>query len=136
MSNAAIGNIYVANMNSETLTLSLNGLTAASGEIPGWGVAGNPYQPAMQAIPRTLNASDGPGKFFNGTNSLTISWIDGLFGAIVKIDGARFPLYQDLILFIEQNQWQLIDANGIFIASGEVAPPFANNVEMTEAQPG
>jgi hypothetical protein len=32
-------------------------------------------------VRRTLNAGDGPEKFFNARNSLTIAWADGLFAA-------------------------------------------------------
>ncbi len=79
--NAATGNVYVMNLTSQDLNLSINGLGTSGGTIPGWGQPRQPISPGMQAVPRTLNASDGPGKFNNGNNSLALFWIDGLFFA-------------------------------------------------------
>lgn len=118
----ATGNVYVFNLTSQDLTLSTNGMSTASGTIPGWGQGANRYQPVGQAVPRVLNASDGPGRFFNGTNSLTLHWIDGLFFATVKIDGSQLPLNQDLILTIARNKWRLVNQYAVEIASGDVIP--------------
>ena len=116
-----LGSVYVFNVYSETLTLSTNGLPVAAGEIPGWFTAASPkYRPNAVAVPRTLNASDGPGKFFNGKNLLTISWADGLFGAQVLIDGKQFPMIEDLLLFIDKNTWRLVNRYGIEVESGSV----------------
>ena len=91
---AAIGSVYVFNVCSETLTLSTNGMTVGAGEIPGWFTNAVPkYRPNGVAVPRALDASEGPGKFFNGRNSLTVSWADGLFAAQVLIDGRVFPMW-------------------------------------------
>jgi hypothetical protein len=115
------GSVYVFNVYSETLTLSTNGMTVSAGEIPGWSTDAVPkYRPNAVAVPRTLNASDGSGKFFNGRNSLTISWADGLFGAQVQIDGNQFPLMEDLLLFIDKNTWRLVNSYGVEVASGAV----------------
>lgn len=116
-----LGSVYVFNVYSETLTLSTNGQPIAAGEIPGWFVKASPtYRPNAVAVPRTLNASDGPGKFFNGKNSLTISWADGLFGAQVLIDGKQFPMIEDLLLFIDKNTWRLVNRYGMEVESGPV----------------
>lgn len=134
-SNAAAGNVHVMNLTSQDLNLSTNGMQIRAGTISGWSP---PYQPAMQAVPRTLNASDGPGKFFNGNNSLTLSWLDGLFFASIRIDGSQLPLNQDLILVITRNAWQLVSQFAVQVASGEVTPMsvLRDAVEMADAQAG
>lgn len=134
-SNTAAGNVHVMNLTSEDLNLSTNGMQIRAGTIPGWN---RPYQPAMQPVPRTLNASDGPGKFFNGNNSLMLSWMDGLYFASIRIDGSQLPLNQDLILVITRNAWQLVNQYAVQVASGEVNPMSAlrDAVEMADAQGG
>ena len=118
---AAIGSVYVFNVCSETLSLGTNGMSVGAGEIPGWFTDAAPkYRPNGVAVPRTLNASDGPGKFFNGRNSLTISWADGLFAAQVQIDGRVFPMVDDLLLFIDKNTWRLLNSYGTEVGSGAV----------------
>jgi hypothetical protein len=118
---AAIGSVYVFNVCSETLTLGTNGMSVAAGEIPGWFANAAPkYRPNAVVVPRTLNAGDGPGKFFNGRNSLTIAWADGLFAAQVQIDGRVFPMIEDLLLFIDKNTWRLLNGYGIEVGSGAV----------------
>jgi hypothetical protein len=117
------GSVYVFNVNSEDMSLGINGVSTSGGTIPAWSRSGgNQYQPASQAVPRTLNASDGPGKFFNGRNALAISWPDGLYGAQVQIDGGQFPLNLDLILFVTRNSWQLVNQYAVQVASGQVTP--------------
>lgn len=111
------GNVYVFNVYGQDMVLSLNGLGTSGGTIPGWNAT---YQPGCQAVPRTFNASDGPGKFFSGRNLLTIAWYDGLFTAQVAIDGSQFPLIQNLLLFIAGNGWQLINQYGAQVATGIV----------------
>lgn len=115
------GNVYVFNVNSQAMNLSLNGLSIAAGGIPGWSQSGgSPYQPAGGAVPRTLDASDGPGKFCNGANYLTIVWPNGMFEAQIRIDGSQTPLNQDLMVFVGLNQWQLLNQYAIQIGSGAV----------------
>lgn len=117
----AAGNVYVFNVFSQDLTLATNGLSVAGGIIPAWTMSGtDKYQPNVQPVPRKLNASDGPGNFFNGTNALSINWLDGLFIASVPINGAAFPMNEDILLFIERNKWQLVSQFGVFISSGDV----------------
>ncbi|MGO4717411.1 hypothetical protein [Bradyrhizobium sp. 2TAF24] len=118
------GNVYVFNVCSQTLVLSINGMQISAGQIPDWlSNAGNSkYRPNVVAVPRTLNASDGPGKFFNGRNGLMISWLDGAFAALITIDGSGLPLNQDLLLFINRTNWQLVNQFGIQVSSGAVTP--------------
>jgi hypothetical protein len=99
------GNVYVFNVYSQTLTVSINGLQIESGDIPDWstGTGGARYRPNAAAVPRVLNASDSPGKFFNGPNNVTLSWLDGLYVANVRIDGGSLPLNQDLLLFVSKH---------------------------------
>ena len=94
----------------------------ASGAIAGWfgDDQAAKYRPNVGAVPRTLNASDGPGKFWNGKNALTIQWADGLFMAQVAIDGGQFPMIQDLLLFVTKNKWRLVNQEGVETASGDV----------------
>jgi hypothetical protein len=115
------GNVYLFNATSQDLALSLNGMPTAGGMIAGWSQSGaGKYQPNVQAVPRTLNASDGPGKFFNGNNSLSLQWADGVFMAQVRIDGSELPLNQDVLLFVQRNAWQLVNQFAAQIASGPV----------------
>lgn len=119
--NTAAGNIYVFNVYSQTLSLSTNGAPISAGDISGWpsNTDKTPYRPFGAAVPRVLNASDGQGKFFNGTNLVSILWLDGLFGASIKISGA---LNQDMLLFIDRDSWRLVDQFGGDINSGSILP--------------
>jgi hypothetical protein len=115
------GSVYVFNVASQDLNLSTNGAPTSGGTIPAWGMSGgSKYQPSGQAVPRMLNASDGPGNFFNGTNSLALQWPEGLSLASVNIDASEFPLNQDLLLIVERNQWQLVNQYAVQVTSGEV----------------
>lgn len=115
------GNVYVLNVTSDDLELSLNG-GPAGGAIPGWSSApADRYRPNVAAVPRTLNASDGPGKFCNGNNQLMLSRIDGMYSASVRIDGNSIPLNQDLLLLVERNSWQLVSAFGVAVANGAIS---------------
>lgn len=117
------GNVYVLNVTSQDLALVLNGAPPACGAIPAWsGGPADRYRPNLGAIPRTLNAGDAPGKFFNGANQVTLSQPGGTANAAVAIDGRSLPLDQDLLLLVERNQWQLVTEFGIAAASGEVRP--------------
>lgn len=114
------GNVYVINVGSQDLQLILNG-GPAGGAIPGWSSGPvDRYRPNVAAVPRTLNASDGPGRFLNGNNQLMLRYVGGMYQASVPIDGNSIPLNQDLLLLVERNQWQLVDAYGSAVAGGEV----------------
>jgi len=118
----AAGNVYVFNIYSEDLNLSVNGLPISVGTIPGWSQSGNSrYQPSSGTVPRVVNASDGPGNFFNGNNMLALNWLDGLFMAAIKVDGGQCPLNQDLLVFVSRNQWQMVNQFGVLVADGQVA---------------
>ncbi|MBR1304297.1 hypothetical protein JQ585_13515 [Bradyrhizobium sp. U87765 SZCCT0109] len=116
------GNVYVFNVYSQQLTLGLNGITVGAGTIPDWlsGTGNLRYRPNGVAVPRCLNPSDSPGKFFNGRNSLTMTWLDGLFVASVAIDGSSVPLNQDLLLFINRSAWDLVNQFGVRVSAGTV----------------
>ncbi|WP_315837594.1 hypothetical protein [Bradyrhizobium prioriisuperbiae] len=86
------GSVSILNVYSQSLVVSLNGMQIAAGTIPAWSLDGGLYRPNVAAVPRVLNASDAPGKFFNGNNSVALQWIDGMFFASLKIDGAALPL--------------------------------------------
>ena len=116
------GNVYVFNIPSQDLDLSVNGAPIPSGTIQGWSFSNPKYQPTAAAVPRTLNASDGRGKFFNGKNALSMQWLDGLFFTQIRLDGNLLPLNQDVILCIQKNRWQLVNQYAIEIASGDVIP--------------
>ena len=73
-------------------------------------------------MPRRLNASDGPGCFFNGTNNLALTWLDGLFVAAVRIDGGMLPLNLDLLLLVTRNKWHLVNQYAVEVAEGDVMP--------------
>lgn len=106
------GNVYVFNFNMEALNLAVN--NGQQGTIPGWSSG---YQPGSQAVPRAPAA--GPGQFGNGSNQLMLVWPSGgPATAQIGIDGNIAPLFMDLLLLIERNQWQLVDSHATFIASG------------------
>ena len=114
------GNVYVFNVFSETLNLATNGNEA--GSLPGWSTGNPRYQPSSIPVARTLNASDGPGKFFNGRNDLVLQWDDGLFTASVLVNGSMIPLNQDLLLFLARTQWELVSQYGEVLQTGPVLP--------------
>lgn len=117
------GQVYVFNVTSQDVTLSLNGGVTDGGVIPGWAQSGaTKYQPAVQPVKRVLNASDGLRRFFNGTNNVMINCDDGMFFAYIKIDGAALPLNQDVLLFIDRTRWHLVNQYAAEIASGDVTP--------------
>jgi hypothetical protein len=115
------GDVYVFNVSSEALDLSLNGAPIRAGTIPGWSLsAKSRYQPGSRPVPRVLHASDGPGNFFNGVNQLFLSRIDGVYVAQIGIDGRQLPSNQELLLFISLNQWQLVNQYGVQVSTGTV----------------
>jgi len=131
--NTAAGNIYVFNVYSQSMSLSLNGLGISAGDISGWPSNSDktPYRPFGAAVPRTLNASDSQGKFFNGSNILSILWLDGLYGASVPMSG---PLNQDMLLFIDKDSWRLVNQFGGDGLSGSILPAKALEQLATAAK--
>ena len=128
------GNVYVFNVSSQDLLLGINGGQTGGGAIAAWPPGGpDQYRPNVQAVPRTLNASQGRGTFFNGANALSLEWLDGLFLAQVTIDGGALPLNQDVLLFVARNSWQLVNQFAVQIASGPVQPPWGHGEPGGEA---
>lgn len=114
------GNVYVINVTGGDLQLILNGGPAGR-TIPGWSSGpADRYRPNSAAVPRTLDASDSPGKFWNGTNEVLLRQLDATYRASIPIVGAENPLNQDLLLLVERNKWQLVNGYGLAVASGDV----------------
>lgn len=112
------GSVYVFNLFSETMTLSTNG--GGAGTINDWSTGAdtiNPkYRPNSIAVARTLNASDNMGMFYNGDNIVTVHWQQQ--PVTFHLDPSEFPMTQDLLLFIAENTWRLVDQFGTEQASG------------------
>src|SRR5437016_5425274 len=107
------GAVYVFNVYSQDLTLSLNGADAmGTGNIPGWtSGTGLKYRPDGLKVDRVLNESEGRGKFWGpikgpGINNLILTWLDGVYYATVKVNKA---LNADLLLFIMRDKWTLVN---------------------------
>ena len=124
----ANGNVYVFNVFSEDMTLfSTNGVQA--GTIPAWsdGSGALPmFTPASLAVGRVLNAIESPAHFYNGTNKVILTWPSGIWTFSLPIDGARFPITQNLVVMIEADRWQFIDSNGVVVSAGNLQPGPAN----------
>jgi hypothetical protein len=132
------GNVYVYNVYSETLQLSLNG--GPAGTINDWTVASPPpkYQPNCLVVPRTLNSSDGFGKFFQGKdqgghgNQVTVHWMEQPITFEIILDHNLHPLPEDLLLFVTGNSYSLVTqfggeaAHGTFGDSAVVSPAGAS----------
>lgn len=115
------GNVYVHNASNEPLDLRLNG--APAGNVQGWSQGPNRFQLAAPlAVPRVLNASEGQGRFVNGTNQLALQGPGASYSAQVAIDGRQLPLHQNLNLFVTRNRWSLVNDYAVEIASGEIRP--------------
>lgn len=134
------GAVYVFNVYSQDLTLSLNGgLAMGTGNIPGWtpGGTGLKYQPQGLKVDRVLNESDGMGKFWGpmkgpGINNLVLNWLDGTYYATVKVNKA---LNADLLLFIYRDKWTLVNVDdGTVAASGDVTEKAAMDALVRSAQ--
>jgi hypothetical protein len=117
------GTVYVFNIFSERMELfSPNGVSA--GVIPAWsqGRTGEPpiYTPSVLKVGRVLNLSEAPGNIVNGTNAITLLWPSGRFSFQLHIDGSKFPISQDLLLFILRDFWLLADQFGVQRGSGPI----------------
>lgn len=115
--------VYVFNLRGETMeTLSINGLQVNS--ILAWsaGDAGEPprFTPFREPVARVVNPD--PGKFHNGDNTVIFQWPSGTFIFNVTIDAVRFPITQELLLFVTQNRWFLETQFGAVAEEGEVLP--------------
>ena len=121
----AAGSVFVFNVFSEDMDqFSANGKpVGVDPSIPAWssGPAPPKYAAFGLRVPRTLNKSDGPGKFFNGTNMIIVSW-SGEGGILnVTIDGAKDPLFEDLALYVFRRNFCLLNSLGEIIQSGAIA---------------
>lgn len=123
--NTAPGSVFVFNVFSEDMDqFSANGRqVGVDPSIPAWSSGPTPpkYTPFSLRVPRTLNKSDGPGKFFNGTNTIIVSW-SGEGGSLnVTINGANDPLLEDLALYVFRRNFHLLNSVGEVIQSGTIA---------------
>jgi len=114
---AGAGKVHLFNVTDQELRLVINGMPAGGGSIPGWSQG---YRPNGQAVPRARYPDGGEAAFCTGNNMVALQWGGGSSSAQVNIDG-NIPLNQDLLLFVERNQWQLIGQNAELIASGPVS---------------
>lgn len=110
------GQVYVFNLYSEPLDLSLN--DAPAGLVQGW--SGRFQLAAPLAVPRTRNASEASGRFIDGTNQLRLQWASSTGTAVAVIGGDGITPVDNLLLFIAQDRWRLLRGNGHEIASGDV----------------
>jgi len=117
------GSVLVFNVFSEDMDLSANGRhVGGDPSIPAWSPGPTPpkYAPACLQVPRTLNQSDGGGKFFNGSNSIIASWSGEIGSFTVTIDGANDPLLEDLALYVFRLHYYLLNSVGKVIESGAI----------------
>lgn len=115
------GNVFVFNLFvEEASSVNLNGMSA--GRIGG--AVNN--SPQNLSVSRVLNASESPGHFFNGTNSIAINYPSGTFILTVRIDGNQFPLSQNLSLYIAQNKAFLLSQYGAVVSTVDVLPAMQN----------
>jgi hypothetical protein len=114
------GSVHVYNLNGERLNLILNGDRV--GAVGSWSYGDPRFQLAAPlAVPRARHL-DRPGQFANEPNDLRLQWDTRTSHCSVAIDGGRYPLDQDLLLFVGNNHWQLIDDRGNAVASGHAEP--------------
>ncbi|APV48310.1 hypothetical protein BWI17_00600 [Betaproteobacteria bacterium GR16-43] len=133
---AGAGSVYIFNVCSSTLNVSLNGLPVLA--LPGWERRGpSMYQPGGGTVPRSASASEGSRNFLNGNNWLGLTWEDGQSFVQVGIDGTALPLNMDILLFVQRNKWRLVDQYGNERASGDItrADSFSGELASPPAQP-
>ncbi|ABD08120.1 hypothetical protein RPB_3424 [Rhodopseudomonas palustris HaA2] len=118
------GSVFVFNVFSEDMDrFSANGSQVGGDPaIAAWSAGPAParFTPGSLQVPRTLNPSDGPGKFFNGSNDIKVSWSGEIGACTVPIDGAKHPLLEDLALYVFRDNYYLIDSVGVLIESGSM----------------
>lgn len=122
----APGSVFVFNVFSEDMDrFSANGQqVGANPSIVAWSSGPTPpkFTAAGLQVPRTLNKSDGPGKFFNGTNTIMVSW-SGEGGSLsVTINGANDPLFEDLALCVFRDHFYLLNSVGNVVQTGVITP--------------
>lgn len=115
------GQVYVFSLSDQDVSLSLNG--GAAGTVPGWVTQGtNPFASTVLAVPRTLNASDGRGKFFAGSNQVVGLTDQGPFMCTIKIDNNTYPMNQNLVLYLLLTQFIFLSSFGVTISEGPLKP--------------
>jgi hypothetical protein len=121
------GRVYVFNLFSEGLGFMSNG--GKAGDIP---VCFNDtatteiYTPNTIAVARVLNKSDARGKIFNGANAITVT-TETIGTFTLNVEGGKFPLVQDLLLYLMRDRWYLFDEFGADYTTGPIefdAPHF------------
>ncbi|WP_322516503.1 hypothetical protein SR870_02650 [Rhodopseudomonas palustris] len=121
------GSVYVFNLFSEGLDFMSNG--GRAGDIPAWsdGRSGAAiYTPNTLAVARVLNKSDAKGKIFDGANAITVT-TETIGTFTLNVDGRKFPLVQDLLLYLMRDRWYLFDEFGADCTTGPIefdAPHF------------
>jgi hypothetical protein len=127
------GSVYMFNLFSEPVTVSSNGGTI--GEIPAWSAGGGSappiYTPANILANRVLNPSDGKGKIANGNNTITVLG-ESVGSFNLPIDGARFPLNQNLLAYLMRDYWFLSDQFSNRIESGPIPSAQAYNFDSCD----
>jgi hypothetical protein len=117
------GSVFVFNVFSEDMDFSANGRhVGGDPSIPAWSPGPTPpkYSPSCLQVPRTLNQSDGGGKFCNGSNSIIVNWSGEIGSFTVAIDGGSDPLLEDLALYVFRLHYYLLNSVGKVIESGAV----------------
>jgi len=108
------GHVFVFNMWVEDLTVfSVNGMNL--GPIKGASQA--PYTPFNIPVPRTLNQSDGLGKFTNiGLNQVILQWSGSPIPLpLFKVGG---PLSDDLLFYAFPFGFFFVSLDGVIKAQG------------------
>lgn len=114
----APGKVYVFNLSGVDIdSLSLNG--GSAGKVPAWVTQGNdPFVSTVLAVPRTLNASQGRGTFFAGSNAVLVNTIQGVFSCTIQIDNSVTPMNESLALYLLLTQFIFLRNSGVKIGEG------------------
>lgn len=105
------GSVYVLNASNEDTLVSLNGGDLAT--IAAW--SGGSYTPSVAIAERVLNPSQGQGSFFKGDNAVVLASLSGPRTFTLPV---RYPMEQDLILYLLRDHWLLIDQFGAQLNTG------------------
>jgi hypothetical protein len=121
------GQVFVFNLAGEDLMmLSLNGGPAIAESLPGWPAPGQPVVPFAAnaiAVPRVLNASDGFGKFYSGSNEVIIQWSENphTFHIDLTDQHEKFPLPASFVLCVSFQAYLFMDQFGALVYGGPIA---------------
>ncbi|ABD08121.1 hypothetical protein RPB_3425 [Rhodopseudomonas palustris HaA2] len=114
------GCVFVFNLFSEQLSFMSNG--GRAGDIPAWsdGKGGAAiYTPNTIAVARVLDKSDAKGRIFNGANAITVT-TETIGSFTLDVDGRKYPLVQDLLLYLLRDRWYLFDEFGADCTTGPI----------------